>query len=269
MADVHKDLDTCPSSSGGHGAGVQAKTLRYTFSKETVAEFYGRQFYSITDADNKVVAYSETVFDVPKDISLLGESKTLIFEKSLLVKGEIRGGEIWGGVIWGGVIWGGEIWGGEIWGGEIWGGVIWGGVIWGGVIWGGEIRGGVIRGGVIRGGVIRGGEIRGGEIKGGVIRGGVIRGGVIRGGEIRGGVIEVSLLQIQGTRHFCYASPTKDGKEIHLGIGCEFHSIKEWLNSFGSIGNANDYSESEIEEYGEYIKLFAKRYAPELLKINE
>ena len=184
MADVHKDLDTCPSSSGGHGAGVQAKTLRYTFSKETVAEFYGRQFYSITDADNKVVAYSETVFDVPKDISLLGESKTLIFEKSLLVKGEIRGGEIWGGVIW-------------------------------------------------------------------------------------GGVIEVSLLQIQGTRHFCYASPTKDGKEIHLGIGCEFHSIKEWLNSFGSIGNANDYSESEIEEYGEYIKLFAKRYAPELLKINE
>ena len=244
MADVHKDLDTCPSSSGGHGAGVQAKTLRYTFSKETVAEFYGRQFYSITDADNKVVAYSETVFDVPKDISLLGESKTLIFEKSLLVKGEIRGGEIWGGVIWGGVIWGGEIWGGEIWGGEIWGGVIWGGVIWGGVIWGGVIRGGVIRGGVIRG-------------------------GVIRGGEIRGGVIEVSLLQIQGTRHFCYASPTKDGKEIHLGIGCEFHSIKEWLNSFGSIGNANDYSESEIEEYGEYIKLFAKRYAPELLKINE
>lgn len=95
----------------------------------------------------------------------------------------------------------------------------------------------------------------------------------MRGGVMHGGVVEVSMLQIQGTRHFCYASPTKDGKEIWLGIGCEFHSIDWWIENYkstgeaeGYTGEAEGYTEDEIAEYLAYINLFAQRYRPELLK---
>ena len=223
--------------------------MNYVFSSKPVAEFYGRSFYSISDKGGQIVAYSEKVFEVPDEVRFLGSDKCLIFEKAIIMGGEIRGGVIWGGEIRGGVIRGGEIRGCEIWGGEIRGGVIRGGEIWGGVI-----RGGVIRGGVIRGGEIRGGEIRGGEIWG----------GEIWGGEIWGGKYEISLLQIQGTRHYCYATPTDSG-EIHLGIGCHINTIAYWLENYVSVGQSEDYSPDEIAEYFEYIKLYATRYQPELL----
>jgi len=145
--------------------------MRYTFSKETVAEFYGRQFYSITNTDGKLCAYSEKVFDISKEITLHAGGKTLIFEKAIL-----------------------------------------------------------------------------------------------RGGEMRGGEIKVSMLQIQGTRHFCYASFTEDGKEVWLGIGCHFKPISVWIETYKSIGESEDYSTAEIEEYWDYIQMFARRYAPELLR---
>jgi len=104
-----KVLDTCPSSSSGHGAGVQAKTMRYTFSKEPVAEFYGRQFYSITNSDGEICAYSEKVFDVPKEVTLHPGGKTIIFEKAILRGGVMRGGEMRGGVMRGGGMRGGGI----------------------------------------------------------------------------------------------------------------------------------------------------------------
>jgi len=136
-----KVLDTCPSSSSGHGAGVQAKTMRYTFSKEPVAEFYGRQFYSITNSDGEICAYSEKVFDVPKEVTLHPGGKTIIFEKAILRGGVMRGGEMWGGVMRGG-----------------------------------EMRGGEMRGGEMRGGVMRGGEMRGCEMRGGGMRSDKTRG---------------------------------------------------------------------------------------------
>ena len=98
-----------------------------------------RKFYSITNSDGELCAYSEEVFKVPKEVMLHPGGKTIIFRKAVLVKGEI-----WGGVI-------------------------------------------------------------------------------------RGGEIEVSMLQIQGTRHFCYASFAEDGKEVWIGIGCHFKPISEWL----------------------------------------
>ena len=147
----------------------------YTFSDKTVAEFYGTQFYSISDESGKVVAYSQKVFAIPDEVRLIGESTTLIFEKA----------------------------------------VIWGGVIRGGVIWGGVIR---------------------------------------------GGVIEITLLQIQGSRHFCYGTPNPETGEIELGIGCHIHPIQYWLDSYSEIGQQNGYSEYEIVEYSEYIQMYAKRY---------
>ena len=93
--------------------------MRYTFSDAPVADFYGKKFYSVSNSDGKLCAYSENVFEVPEHVTFFPGGKTLIFEKAVLVRGEIRGGEIRGGVIRGGVIWGGVIWGSVIWGGEI------------------------------------------------------------------------------------------------------------------------------------------------------
>jgi hypothetical protein len=198
------------------GRVFRQKQMRYTFSSETTAEFYGRKFYSITDSDGNLVAYSEKMFDVPDAVTFHGDDRTLIFEKAVLVKGEMHGG--------------------------------------------------VMRGGVMRGGVMRGGVMWGGEMHGGVMHGGVMRGGEMHGGVMRGGVVEVSMLQIQGTMHFCYASPTEDGKEIWLGIGCEFHPIDWWIENYKSTGEAEGYTEDEIAEYLAHINLFAQRYRPELLK---
>ena len=112
----------------------------------------------------------------------------------------------------------------------------------------------------IWGGVIRGGEIWGGVIRGGVIRGGEIRGGVIRGGVIWGGVYKKTLMQIQGSRHFCYATPTDAGK-IELGIGCCIYPISEWKEKYIAIGKMDGYTDLEIEEYGHYIALYEKMYS--------
>lgn len=119
----------------------------------------------------------------------------------------------------------------------------------GAVICGGEIWGGVIRGGVIRGGVIWGGEIWGG----------VIRGGEIRGGVIRGGVYETTLLQIQGSRHFCYLEKTDEGG-LFLCIGCHKRTIDEWKEKYQSIGESEEYTEAEIAEYYQYILMYDNLY---------
>jgi hypothetical protein len=45
-------------------------------------------------------------------------------------------------------------------------------------------------------------------------------------------------------------------------IGCEEHSVSDWIENYKSIGEENDYTPGQIEEYGEYIKICAK-FAPQ------
>ena len=59
--------------------------MKYTFSENTVAEFYGRQFYSITNELGELCAYSERIFEIEKEV-VLHPGKTLIFEKAVLKK---------------------------------------------------------------------------------------------------------------------------------------------------------------------------------------
>ena len=110
-----------------------------------------------------------------------------------------------------------------------------------GFIFSGEIWGGA----VIRGGVIRGGEIRGG----------VIFGGVIWGGEIWGGEWKESPLQIQGTKHFFNIC-----SKTEIRIGCKTFTFEFWKENFSQIGKDQNYTESEIKEYGLYIDLAFKLY---------
>ena len=66
--------------------------------------------------------------------------------------------------------------------------------------------------------------------------------------------IEKTPLFIQGSRH-SLNSPSPG----LLRIGCKIQKLFEWLKNFKEVGKANGYTIEEIEEYGEYIKLFQKQ----------
>jgi len=119
--------------------------------------------------------------------------------------------------------------------------------------------GGDFRGGNFYGGNFYGGNFYGGNFNGGNFHGGDFRGGDFRGGNFYGGYYEVSMLQIQGSKHFCYAYFEDDGS-ICLGIGCERHSIEWWIESYSEIGNNENYTAEQVDEYKLYIDLFAARY---------
>lgn len=71
--------------------------------------------------------------------------------------------------------------------------------------------------------------------------------------KVYGGKFEKSPLQIQGTKHFvCIPKPG------YLKIGCEERLISDWESNYIEIGDENEYSESEKEEYFEYIKIAKK-----------
>ena len=65
---------------------------------------------------------------------------------------------------------------------------------------------------------------------------------------------EVSPLYIQGTKHSVTTSSFNT-----LTIGCETHTVEEWLANYREIGKANGYSKQEIEEYFDHITYSAKR----------
>ena len=221
----------------------------YKFSENTTAEFYGRKFYEIQNESGKCVAYSERVFEIPEAVKFLGGGKCLIFEKA-----NFHGGNFYGGYFYGGYFYGGDFRGGNFYGGNFHGGYF-----NGGDFRGGNFHGGNFHGGNFRGGNFRGGNFRGGNFHGGDFHGGDFHGGNFRGGNFHGGDYEVSMLQIQGSKHFCYAYFEDDGS-ICLGIGCERHSIEWWIESYSEIGNNENYTAEQVDEYKLYIDLFAARY---------
>ncbi len=169
----------------------------------------------------KIAAYSEVKFEIPDEVRFFGQDQPYIFKGA-----KISGGDFWGGNFWRGNFWGGNFWSGDFRGGNFWSG-----------------------------------DFRGGNFSGGDYRGGNYRGGNFRGGVIRGGVYEVTLLQIQGSRHFCYLEKTDEGGLL-LGIGCRKYTIDEWKKQYSQIGADENYSLDEIAEYKEYILMYDRLYQP-------
>ena len=59
-----------------------------------------------------------------------------------------------------------------------------------------------------------------------------------------------NLFVFKGPRHTAYF--THDGR---LRIGCESLPITKWAESYREIGTAHNYSEKEIEVYGDFIRM--------------
>ena len=82
-----------------------------------------------------------------------------------------------------------------------------------------------------------------------------VSGGAYVGGDawVSGDVWEFSPLFIQGSRHSVAICSRSE-----LQIGCKRYKINEWLKNLKEIGEDNDYSKDEIEEYKLYIECCAK-----------
>lgn len=93
-------------------------------------------------------------------------------------------------------------------------------------------------------------DIYGGEFRGGVFYGGEFRGGVFRGGVFYDGWLS---LQIQGSKHFVNIP---DGKTIQ--IGCKNCTPAWWRANYKTVGAEQGYTEAQIAEYAEYIRLASK-----------
>lgn len=78
--------------------------------------------------------------------------------------------------------------------------------------------------------------------------------------QVPGDAWEVSPLYIQGSRYS--VSVPKKGR---IRIGCQDHSIATWLRHGEEI--AEKCGKADLApEYREYVLLFARRYAPQLLE---
>lgn len=124
---------------------------------------------------------------------------------------------------------------------------VFGGVFHGGWFSGGWFYDGVFHRGVFRGGRFSGGEFHGGEFLDGWFHGGVFHCGGFRGGEFRDGWLP---LQIQGSKHFVNIP---DGKTIQ--IGCKNGTPAWWRAKYKTVGADQGYTEAQIAEYAEYIRL--------------
>ena len=100
--------------------------------------------------------------------------------------------------------------------------------------------------------------IYGGEFRGGVFRGGVFYDGEFRGGVIHGGVFYISPILIYGSRHSIGMS-----RPGYIQSGCIEKPIGWWKDNATRCGEANGYSQDQIDEYAEYlivIENWMKRY---------
>ena len=65
--------------------------------------------------------------------------------------------------------------------------------------------------------------------------------------------------QLHGTRHFLNVDYDDDGTTL-VQIGCHRQTLTKWLKNFKDIGKTEGYSDEQIFEYGEYLKLIKKLY---------
>jgi len=75
----------------------------------------------------------------------------------------------------------------------------------------------------------------------------------LRGANLSGADLSVANFYVyQGSRHTAYFSST----DSMLRIGCEYHTIDHWLQEYKAIGDYNNYSDKEIQEYFIFIRAF-------------
>lgn len=94
----------------------------------------------------------------------------------------------------------------------------------------------------------------GANLEGANLRGANLEGANLRGANLEGAYLEgaKNILRLSGGRHDVIANA--DGR---VYIGCYVYPIERWLESYKAIEKKEGYSDDEISDYGERLKLAA------------
>ncbi len=86
----------------------------------------------------------------------------------------------------------------------------------------------------------------------------------IDGANLREAEFKGTLLENGEHEHFCFRKhPAKYHGNGLLTVGCFTYHISEWMEKFREIGKSHQYSEEEIEIYGNFVKQCYKKYKKE------
>jgi hypothetical protein len=104
------------------------------------------------------------------------------------------------------------------------------------------------RGANLGGAYLGGANLGGANLRGANLGGANLRGANLGGANLEGAKgIKLPIITIAGSMHlFCY----HNGR---IKIGCEDHTIKEWLKDYKKIGQSHEYTDKQIAEYEIYI----------------
>jgi hypothetical protein len=118
---------------------------------------------------------------------------------------------------------------------------------------GANLRGADLRGAYLIGANLRGADLRDANLIGAYLRDANLIGADLIGANLIGanGII-LPIFNIIGSVHSVVFMGDK------IKIGCEDHSISEWVENYKTIGEQNNYSPEQIEEYKKYIFMIAE-----------
>ena len=120
---------------------------------------------------------------------------------------------------------------------------------------GAYLEGAYLRGAYLEGANLGGANLRGANLGGANLDGAYLEGAYLRGAYLGGAYLEgakgivLPIITIAGSRHEFYY---RNGK---IQIGCNILTVDEWLKQSESLGKSSEYTDKEIAEYQQYIKL--------------
>jgi hypothetical protein len=117
-----------------------------------------------------------------------------------------------------------------------------------------DLRGADLRGANLRGANLSCSDLSCANLSDADLRGADLGGADLRGTDLRcANLSGTNVLTFQFNRHMAIYTPCGT-----ITIGCERHSIDDWVSNFTDIGAKNDYADVEIMAYGKFIKLCAE-----------
>jgi len=106
-----------------------------------------------------------------------------------------------------------------------------------------------LRGAYLGGADLRGADLREADLRGAYLGGADLRGADLREADLRGAYLgETGIIAIQGSMHRIICISRDE-----ICVGCERHSLTDWIKTYRSIGKNNDYTHAQIEEYGKWF----------------
>ena len=120
---------------------------------------------------------------------------------------------------------------------------------------GANLRKADLRGADLRRADLCGANLRKANLRKADLRGADLCGADLCGADLRGADLQnTNIFTFQYQRHLAICN----GSDIQ--IGCEQHSILEWLDNYEVLGEISNYNDKQIAKYGKFILMCAEEY---------